>query len=229
MEERGIRKEKARDYTAKPRLPITPPILLQVKALWSPHDIDYDKVMLWAACYIMCFFGFFQLGEITSSSESSFDPQSDLSLADISVDNHTNPSYIQVFLKVSKTDQFRKGVSITLGKTDDELCPVASVLSYIALRGNSQGPFFIFKDRRHLTKQNFIKNLRSSLSALGFNSEHYAGHSFRIGAATTAAKAHIEDSLIRTIGRWKSDAFLSYIRTSRTFLAHISKVLATVR
>lgn len=36
-------------------------------------------------------------------------------------------------------------------------------------------------------------------------------HSFRIGAATSAAKAGIEDSTIHMLGRWSSSAFLVYI------------------
>ena len=48
--------------------------------------------------------------------------------------------------------------------------------------------------------------------------------SFRIGAATTAAKAGLEDSTM--LGRWNSDAFLSYICTPREQLAHISPMLA---
>ncbi len=35
----------------------------------------------------------------------------------------------------------------------------------------------------------------------------YSGHSFRIGAATMAAHAGIEDSIIQVLGRWNSHAF----------------------
>ena len=36
----------------------------------------------------------------------------------------------------------------------------------------------------------------------------YCGHSFLIGAATTAATKGIEDSVIKTLGRWESVAYI---------------------
>lgn len=225
---RGIRKEKARSHIQKPRLPITPQILLQIKALWSSKVTDNNRVMLLAAC-CLCFFGFFRLGEITSPSERAFDPGTNLTLFDLMVDNHAHPNYLIVTLKQSKTDQFRKGMQVVVGRTDNELCPLAAVLHYVAIRGPSQGPLFKFKDNKYLTKQNFTTHIRDALATLGYTGAHYAGHSFRIGAATTAAKANLEDSVIRTLGRWESDAFLSYIRIPHTLLAGFSQVLSSTR
>lgn len=54
-----------------------------------------------------------------------------------------------------------------------------------------------------------------ALQVLGLPWDNFAGHSFRIGAATAAAKAGIEDSVIQSLGRWSSAAFLTYIRILR--------------
>ena len=41
-----------------------------------------------------------------------------------------------------------------------------------------------------------MKRVREGLLAIGVNAAQYAGHSFRIGAATTAAAQGIENSTI---------------------------------
>ena len=42
--------------------------------------------------------------------------------------------------------------------------------------------------------------------------EDYAGHSFRIGAAMTAAACGVPAEVIKTLGRWKSQAYQLYVR-----------------
>ena len=56
-------------------------------------------------------------------------------------------------------------------------------------------------------------------------STDYAGHSFRIGAATTTACRGIQDSTIKMLGYWQSPAYMLYIRTSRMTLCAVSKAL----
>jgi len=134
---------------------------------------------------------------------------------------------VQVYLKVSKKDQGRKGISIFLGKTGDDLCPVAAISAFLAIRGSSAGPFFQLPGSVPLTKDSFTTRVRSALSALGYNSSLYASHSFRIGASTTAAERGIEDSIIKALGRWKSDAYQAYDRIPRARLASFTAILSS--
>jgi len=168
--------------------------------------------MMWAAA-TLCFFGFFRSGEITVPTEKSFDPTKHLTWGDIAIDNTEDPQTLKVFLRRSKVDQLGKGVDVYIGKTDCPLCPVLAIVQYMTVRGQEEGPFFQLQDGRPLTKAVFTSKVREGLRAIGLPEQNFAGHSFRIGAATTAASVGIEDSVIRTMGRWSSAAYLVYIRT----------------
>ena len=151
---------------------------------------------------------------------------SHLSMNDVSVDRAGRPGIVHLTLKASKTDPFRKGVTISLGRTEKPLCPVVALLAYLAARGGREGPLFQHSDGRPLTKAAFVDQVRKTLALAGVDERNYAGHSFRIGAATTAAAAGVDDSMIQTLGRWKSSAYLVYIRVPRESLAAISARLA---
>ena len=123
-------------------------------------------------------------------------------------DDNLDPRLLTVRIKASKTDPYRQGVTIHIGRTRGELCPVAAIFGYMVT-----GPFFRFRDGRGLTREQFMSATRSALAAAGFKAEHYAGHSFRIEAATTAAQIGIQDSLIKTLVHWESAAYTIYTRT----------------
>ena len=113
---------------------------------------------------------------------------------------------------------------IIIGKTDCPLCPLTAVMHYMTIRDSTTGLFFVFKNGIPLTKSAFTAKIREALQILGFPEENFAGHSFRIGAATTASRQGSK-ILIRTMGRWSSSAFLVYIRTPREQLVAFSRSL----
>ena len=52
-------------------------------------------------------------------------------------------------------------------------------------------------------------------------------HSFRIGGATSAKWAGVSDSHLKALDRWRSDAYLKYVRLSPKDLARLSKSLVS--
>ena len=147
----------------------------------------------------MCFFGFLRAGEVVIPGDGAFDPAVHLAYGNVRVSDHQDPQFIEVHIKASKTDPYRRGVKIYLGKASGELCPVAAVLGYMICRGDRLGPFFTFSDGRYLTRERFVEAVQKALARAGYTSRYYAGHSFRIGAATTAAREGIQDSLIYSL------------------------------
>ena len=110
-------------------------------------------------------------------------------------------------------DPFSVGVHIYLGRTGDVIFPVAALLSYLAIRPKQPGQLLIFEDGSPLTRAKLVVHLHEVLTKAGVNTAGYSGHSIRNGAASAAARAGLSDSFIQTLGRWKSSAFLTYLRT----------------
>ena len=174
----------------------------------------------------MGFFGFLRSGEFTLPAGTTFNPNLHLTPRDIQVDDIKKPTMLKVHLKSSKIDQERNGLDLFIGQTKNSLCPVVAMLRYLEVRGIDDGPLFREESRILLAKERLVQKVRQALELSGIDSFKYAGHSFRIGAATTAASKGISDAVIQILGRWRSDSFNKYIRTPRYSLAHTSQLLA---
>ncbi len=86
-------------------------------------------------CMLFGIFGFMWIGELTVPTEDGYDASSHLSWGDVSVDDPNSPSRMEVSIKASKTDPFRQGISLFIGKVASDLCPVSAMLAYMVVRG----------------------------------------------------------------------------------------------
>ena len=217
---KGLRRRHPR--TADAHLPITPLILTAIGHSLKNNGDAYEQLLVWAACCL----GFFAF-EFTVPAGSIFDHTTHLTPRDIAVDSLQSPTMLKVRLKASKTDPTRRGVDLFIGRTWNSLCPVVAMLRYLVVRGVDDGPLFWEQNGAPLSRQSLVIKVRRALQQAGIDPSLYAGHSFRIGAATTAASRGISDATIQILGRWSSDSYTRYIRTPRQTLASMSQLLAT--
>ena len=87
------------------------------------------------------------------------------------------------------------------------------------VRGMAPGLLSIWSNGHFLTRAHLLSEVKKAMEQAGMEASNSNGHSFRIGAASTAAAHGVEDSLIKTLGRWESDAYQRYIKIPRDELA----------
>ena len=98
-------------------------------------------------------------------------------------------------------------------KTNLHVCTYLSLLNYLKVRKHisPSTPLFSFLNGSSISKYYFTQQLRLAFSFCNFDLTRYQTHSFRIGAATTAAGRGFSKLQIKTMSRWKSTAFKKYI------------------
>ena len=121
----------------------------------------------------------------------------------------------------------RKGQTMVIGRANSNLYPISAKVTYLESRSPfpNSGPLFTFQSGSFLTRGRFTSETRLLLSKGGLDSSEFAGHSFRIGAVTTAALANLPPWLIKVLGRWSSDCFERYIKTPPSVLAQVPQTL----
>ena len=197
---RGIHHQQGNQQ--RTRLPITVSHLRTLKShlrtlkeqLRVSHHTAHEQRMLWAS-FTLALYGFLRISEYLM-----------LRCLDVTLTEEK----ITIWLRQSKTDPFRHGHCIQLYPTNSYTCPLRAFHNSIPNRLPST---LVFKAGRFLSllREKLNAVLHQLLRRSGLNQSDYASHSFRIGAATTAAAAWIPTWLIMKLGRWTSNAYRSYI------------------
>ena len=213
--------------TSTPRRPVTSAVLadLLTAIQHSPTLGRHDSLML-SAAFTLAFFGFLRVSEFTTPSSHRFNPRIHPTLADI----RWAKDHFTLLLRHSKTDQYFKGQTIRFPRIRGSLCPFTAMDRYATNRGPVRTPgctpLFVFASGHPLTRPTFLKYLRQLLQEAHYPPAAFNTHSFRIGAATSAAHSGVPASTIKRLGRWRSRAFGRYIRPHSSTLRQAVRRLA---
>lgn len=195
------------------RLPISIEVLKKINSILPVICSSKYEAVLFRSAFTLAFFGLFRVSEITTSCQGRYIKQRHT----VQKENVilTNDS-VQILLLSSKTDQFGLGSTITISKwADSDVCPVRNLQNLLCMRPKVGGPLFCHFGGDPLTRYQFASMLRKSLVVLGIpNVDYFSTHSFRIGGATHCAMLGYSNEQIQIMGRWKSNAFKSYIRNN---------------
>lgn len=188
------------------RKPITRIILSKLcDALPALFDSTYT-CRLYTAAFCLAFYAFLRIGELTMSNNQQANV---LQFGDITTSgkSENQPSRVHiVFHKYKHSDG--SGHQITI--QSEQL--VQALAGYEKIRGTTPGPYLIDQCGNPITRNRFASVLTLTLKYCGYDPKSFNTHSFRIGAASHAAQSGMSDAQIQHMGRWKSQAFLQYIR-----------------
>ena len=220
---RGVRRTQGSAYTRNRRQPITTHHL-HIINLRLPllNYTDLQRLALRTAASV-AFFGLLRCSEYTCASSTQFDPLVDLMVRNVTIAK--NMSIMSLRIKASKTDPFRVGCVVRIGRVDNDLCAVRLMHRYISIHPYPDGPLFVMNNTHFMTRNDVVEFIRRCFpSALDLNT-----HSFRIGGASAAASAGVANSTIQVLGRWSSDAYQRYLHFSNASVISLSERLAAVR
>ena len=208
------------------RLPITLTILHNLIAELRKGSFSPYLDSLLEAVLLLAFYGFLRVGEFTTKSVS-FNPDRDVCFSDLSFFSDG----FKLSLKHSKSDRGLKGCVISVAKITGDFCPFSAMLRYLSVRSrtSSSSPLFILPNGLPLYQRAFTTHLNTLIKKCGLPPDRYSSHSLRIGAATTAAQKGIPPLMLKSMGRWSSSAFSTYVRPNESSVLGAQMTMASVR
>jgi hypothetical protein len=186
------------------RSPITLHILKQLLPILPAVCSDFYEATMFSTAFQLAFFALLRVSEFTFTNNNT------PTLLSKNVSIHD--SLISLTITGSKTDQYNRGTTLHIPLNSRTESLFQHMHKYLSIRPPAQSLFFCHLNTNPLTKYQFTSLLHRSIKFIGLDTSYFKSHSFRIGGATELYLQGVPEDEIKIRGRWKSDAFTSYIR-----------------
>ena len=172
------------------------------------------------ACLTTTFYSAARLGEFTLPSLKAFIPSQHVKPSDVRLDQDRNGLQVTVF-KLPRTKSAINGEDVFWAIQQGASDPQAALANHFAINNPAQDrPLFSWKHPnglRPLTRNEFVRRISQAAAELGLDS--IKGHGIRIGATLEYLLRGVPFDVIKSIGRWSSEAFLLYLRQHAVIIA----------
>ena len=184
----GLKRAYKENTSPFAKLPFKPEFFLRYLELNDMSEIENVRMMFYMS---LSFYAFLRISELLN-----------LRKKDIVYDVARNKLIINI--RFSKTDQTGHGFTTYLYNNTNKCYHPLNFIGFIA---NLKDDDLIVN-----IKEDYLRRkLNDVLSQLGLDKNLYSWHSFRRGGATLASQHHIDPAIIKTHGRWLSEAYLLYV------------------
>ena len=200
---KGVAKSQKGKGKLRPiRLGLLEKMLMQLGNTASPYLQTLMKAIL-----LVTYHGCFRIGEVVLSGKN----EHYMKMENISFIYKNNAIYcLKVRLPTFKHS--KHAVSIKIRTVTSRPCPVMALVEYLKVRGDSPGPVFRKEDGDQVNRAFVASHIKRILKEMGKNECDYNTHSIRSGRTTDMLVKGVPEHLIKRTGRWRTEAFESYIR-----------------
>jgi hypothetical protein len=207
---RGAKNLTPAGSTKPPRPPITADMLSLLRNNLSLSEPMDAAVLCMATA---AFSGQIRLGELLPDSQANFEPAHFPHLSDVYSPNAQGSR--KIHLPKTKTAGL-KGEDIILCRQHIDTDPIAAFENHCTVNKLTSTDLLASftlptGERETLTKRKFLSRCNQIWTAHGL--PRFTGHSFRIGGTTHLLLCRVPPDVVKSLGRWSSDAFLRYWRS----------------
>ncbi|KAG2738358.1 hypothetical protein P692DRAFT_201874035 [Suillus brevipes Sb2] len=200
------------------RIPFTPTIIIHFREHMNLEDPKDAAIF---ACITTAFYSVARLGELTVPAMKDFDPTKHVTRGHVSQGQDRNQLPVTKFHIPQTKSSPREGEDIYWAEQEGLSDPKSAFENHLRINtADSSAHLFAWKHKnglRPLSKREITKRI-SDISRSA-NLPNLKGHSIRIGGTLEYLLRGIPFEVVKSMGRWSSDAFTIYLRDHARILA----------
>jgi hypothetical protein len=194
--------------------------LALIEMLFSKLDPNDPLDVSVRTCLSSSFFTLVRGGEFTVSSLDSFDPAIHIKPSDVRTTTDRQGLHVTVF-RLPRTKCSELGEDVYCAPQPGPINPSAELDNHYSINNPpANGHLFAYLHaggHRPLTKRTFLNRINIIATSLGLDS--LKGHGIRIGGTLEYLLRGVPFDVVKSMGRWSSDAFTLYLQKHAVIMA----------